>query len=330
VADLLSQIYEVDFLPCSFGGRKDRGAHHALSTLRESVMTEGVQWVIEADIKNFFGSISHEWMMKMLKLRVADPRVIKLIERWLKAGVMEGGQLQVNDLGTPQGGPISVLLSNVYLHYVLDLWLEYFVKPRVKGSLRVVRYIDDFVILFSRKEDAEAVYAVLGERLGKFGLELEPSKTRLAHFGLRSSLEDRRNGVKAKTIYFLGFTHYIGRSRRGKPMHKFKTEKSRLSRAHSHLKDLVSTHRHKSLREQQKRINQFLTGHFRYYGMSTNFDNLERIYHVAESQWRRALSRRSQLGKVTWIKMNRILKLFPLSKPRIFVDFGKISELASL
>lgn len=182
-AEVLSAIYEQDFLPCSFGGRPKLSAHHALSTLNEAIAGGRTSWVLEADLKNFFGSLSHEWLLRFVEHRVGDPRLISLIRRWLKAGVLEDGAVHPSDEGTPQGGSISVLLSNVYLHYVLDLWFDRIVKPRLRGDARLVRYIDDFVICFQHRSDALQVEEALRQRLGKFGLSLEPTKTKLVEFG---------------------------------------------------------------------------------------------------------------------------------------------------
>ncbi|WP_459927965.1 reverse transcriptase domain-containing protein, partial [Desulfosporosinus burensis] len=182
-AEVLSAIYEQDFLNCSFGGRPGRGAHNALATLNEIIAGEKVSWVLEADLRGFFGSLDHQWMLDFDQHRVGDPRIISMINRWLKAGVMENGKIQTSEVGTPQGGSISVLLSNVYLHYVLDLWFEKVVKPRLKGEAYLIRYIDDFIVCFQYRSDANRFHETLKKRLEKFALTLEPSKTRLVEFG---------------------------------------------------------------------------------------------------------------------------------------------------
>src|SRR5664280_1057380 len=183
VATVLNAIYEQDFLSCSFGGRPGRSAHNALASMHDVIMGRKVNWVLEADLKNFFGSLDHGWLLRFVGHRVGDPRIISLIRRWLKAGVMEEGNFQASETGTPQGGSISVLLSNIYLHYVLDLWFERVVKGRLRGEARLVRYIDDFVICFQYRSDAIRVQDALRLRLGKFGLTLEPTKTKLVEFG---------------------------------------------------------------------------------------------------------------------------------------------------
>ena len=184
---VLEAVYEQDFLPCSFGGRPKRGAHQALATLHEVIAGRKVEWILEADLKNFFGSLSHEWMLRFVEHRVGDPRLISLIRRWLKAYVLEDGEVHPSEEGTPQGGSISLLLSNLYLHYVLDLWFERVVKPRLRGEAYLVRYIDDFVLCFQSRADALRVQDALRKRLGKFGLTLEPTKTKLVEFGLLRS-----------------------------------------------------------------------------------------------------------------------------------------------
>ena len=214
-AEVLSSIYEQDFLPCSFGGRPRLGAHHALSTFNEIVGGKKISWVLECDIKNFFGSMDPQWILRFIEHRVQDPRIVNLIRRWLRAGVLEDGTVEFDDRGVPQGGPISVLLSNVYLHYVLDLWFSKVVKGRLRGEAYLVRYLDDFVVCFQYRSDAENVYRSLGNRLGKFGLELQPSKTKLVEFGRFAARDSKRHGRKLETVTFLGFTHYCTRNRAG-------------------------------------------------------------------------------------------------------------------
>jgi group II intron reverse transcriptase/maturase len=218
-----------DFLNGSFGGRPGRGQHNALATLNEIIAGEKVGWVFEADLKNFFGSLDHEWMMKFVEHRIGDPRILRMIQRWLKVGVWEDGKIHVSEEGTPQGGSISVLLSNVYLHYVLDLWFEKAVKPRLRGEAYLIRYIDDFIVCFQYRSDAIRFQEGLVNRLHKFKLELEPSKTRLIEFGRFASKHSQSKGKrKPDTLYFLGFTHYCMRNRQGNFMVGRKTEKKRL------------------------------------------------------------------------------------------------------
>ena len=227
-AQVLSAIYEQDFLPCSFGGRPGRSAHQALATVVEVVAGRKVGWMLEAGLKNFFGSLDHGWLTRFAEHRVADPRLINLIRHWLKAGILEDGEVHPNEEGTPQGGSISVLLSNLYLHYVLDLWFERVVKGRLQGEAYLVRYIDDFVICFQYREDALRVQAALAKRLGKFGLNLEPTKTKLVEFGRFAQRHAGKRGRRRpETIYFLGFTLYCTRNRKGNFKVGLRTEKSR-------------------------------------------------------------------------------------------------------
>src|SRR5208337_720703 len=215
-AEVLSAIYERDFLPCSFGGRPELSAHHALATLSEVIAGGMIGWVLEADLKNFFGSLNHDWVLRFVEHRVGDPRLISLIRRWLKAGVLEDGAVHPSEQGTPQGGSISVLLSNVYLHYVLDLWFERVVKGRLRGEARLVRYIDDFVLCFQCRSDAIRVQDALRLRLRKFGLTLEPTKTKLVEFGRFAQRHAGKCGRnRPETIYFLGLTLYCTRNRKG-------------------------------------------------------------------------------------------------------------------
>jgi RNA-directed DNA polymerase len=231
-AQVLSAIYEQDFLPCSFGGRPALSAHHALATLNEVIAGRKVGWVLEADLKNFFGSLDHDWLLQFVQHRVGDPRLISLIRRWLKAGVLEDGVVIPGEKGTPQGGSISVLLSNVYLHYVLDLWFARVAKPRLRGEAYLVRYIDDFVVCFQYREDALRVQDALRKRLGRFGLTLEPTKTKLVEFGRFAQRHASRHGRKRpETIYFLGFTLYCTRNQKDNFKVGMRTEKSRLRRS---------------------------------------------------------------------------------------------------
>jgi RNA-directed DNA polymerase len=317
VSQVLTSIYEQDFLPCSFGGRPRLSAHHALATLNEIVMGKKINWVFEADLKNYFGSINHGWLMQFVEHRVGDPRILSLIRRWLKAGILEDGKVSANEEGTPQGGPISVLLSNIYLHYVLDLWFTRVVKPRLKGEAYLIRYIDDFLVCFQHKEDAQRFQEVLVKRLDKFNLELEPSKTRLAEFGRFAPERAKEKGKKPETIYFLGFTHYCALNRNGKFKPGRKTERSRLTRSLHNLYDLMLDIRHYSLEEQAGMINQVLRGHYAYYGIGGNLQSLRKVYHLSKRYWRKALSTRSSKSYVNWEKFLKILERFPLLQPKI-------------
>ena len=298
-AQVLSAIYEQDFLTCSFGGRPGRGAHQALASLHEVISGRKVEWVLEADLKNFFGSLSHDWMLRFVEHRIGDPRLINLIRRWLKASVLEDGEIHANEEGTPQGGSISVMLSNVYLHYALDLWFERVVKPRLRGEAYLVRYIDDFVLCFQYRADALRVQKALCQRLSKFGLTLESTKTKLVEFGRFAHRHASKRGRKRpETIYFLGFTLYCTRNQRGNFRIAMLTEKSRLRRALVRLQDQMRRMRHLSLQEQANHLNQMLRGHYAYYGIAGNLRALQRAHRAVEHYWCKMLSSRSRHGAI--------------------------------
>lgn len=330
VATVLSAIYEQDFLNCSFGGRPGRSAHNALATINETISGKKVSWVLEADLKNFFGSLDHGWLLKFVEHRVGDPRIISLIRRWLKAGVMEDGKIELSEIGTPQGGSISVLLSNIYLHYVLDLWFEKVVKPKLKGESYLVRYIDDFIVCFQYREDAVKFQEVLIKRLAKFTLQIEPNKTRLVEFGRFSYKHAIEKGKKMETVYFLGFTHYCTRNRKGNFMVGRKTEKTRLKRSMMKITDKMREIRHYSIEEQVNKINQILRGHYNYYGMGGNINSLFKLYNKVENYFKKMLSSRSWKGKINWDKYSKIKEKFPLLRPKLSIPFGKMKAYAML
>ena len=328
---VLSAIYEQDFLPCSFGGRPGRGAHNALSTLNEVIAGKKVGWVLEADLKNFFGSLDHGWLLRFVEHRVGDPRMISLIRRWLKAGILEEDEIHPNEEGTPQGGSISVLLSNLYLHYVLDLWFERVVKPRLRGEAYLVRYIDDFVVCFQYREDAIRFQNVLRRRLEKFSLVLEPTKTKLVEFGRFAAKHACKRGRKRpETIYFLGFTLYCTRNQNGNFKVGFRTEKSRLQRSMANLSDLMRRIRHLPVRVQVFNLNRALRGHYGYYGIAGNFRALQKVHRFVERYWRKMLNSRSREGSVTWEVFHKIKERFPLQRPRLKLNYVEFQAFAVL
>lgn len=331
VAQVLSAIYEQDFLTCSFGGRSGIGAHHALATLNEVIAGGKVSWVYEADLKNFFGSLDHGWLLRFVEHRVGDLRLISLIRRWLKAGVLEDGAMYPTEEGTPQGGSISVLLSNVYLHYVLDLWFDRVVKPRMRGEAYLVRYIDDFVVCFQFRSDATRFQEALRKRLWKFELSLEPSKTRLVEFGRFAERDAPKRGRRRpETIYFLGFTFYCSRNRQGNFKVGMRTEKSRLRRRLAHLRDLMQRMRHLPVREQVINLNRILRGHYAYYGIAGNLRALQRVHRFVECYWHKMLSSRSRQGYVRWEVFQRIKARYPLQRPRLHLPYRELQAYAVL
>jgi RNA-directed DNA polymerase len=331
-AEVMSAIYEQDFLPCSFGGRPRLSAHHALATLNEIIAGGKISWVLEADVKNFFGSLSHEWLLRFVEHRVGDPRLINLIRRWLKAGVMEDGAIHPSDEGTPQGGSISVLLSNLYLHYVLDLWFERVVRGRLRGEARLVRYIDDFVICFQYREDAIRVEAALRRRLEQFSLTLEPDKTRLVEFGRFAQRQAGKRGrTRPETLYFLGMTLYCSRNLKGNFKVGMRTEKSRLRRSLATLRERMRQIRHFAITDQAHEINLILRGHYAYYGIAGNLRSLLKVYRTVERYWRKMLQSRSRDGKrLTWEIFSKIKERCPLLRPKLRLPYGKLQALAVL
>ena len=327
IMSLLNAIYEQDFLDCSFGGRENRGAHNALVTLRTAIQCKKVNWVYEADLKNFFGSLDHDDVKRFLLHRVGDPRIIALLMRWMKVGVMENETRRASTQGVPQGGPISVLISNMYLHYVLDLWIEKVVKPRMQGEVYYVRYLDDFILCFQYHEDAKRFQSVIENRLKKFSLFLEPSKTQLVRFGRFAQKNKEIDGGKPETLYFLGFTLYCGVNRNGKFKLGWKTEKTRLRRSFTHITNLLKRIRHHSLRDQQQAINRVLRGHYQYYGVYDNGKSIKRFHYHTVRSWRKWLSTRSQKGKLNWEKFNKIQKHYPLVMPRIARSYDDMKRL---
>jgi group II intron reverse transcriptase/maturase len=287
--------------------------------------------VLEADLKNFFGSLSHEWMLRFVEHRVGDPRLISLIRRWLKAGVLENGEIRPSEEGTPQGGSISVLLSNVYLHYVLDLWFDRVVKPRLRGEACMVRYIDDFVLCFQYRADALRTQEALAKRLGRFSLTLEPTKTKLVEFGRFAQRHAGKRGRRRpETIYFLGFTLYCTRNQRGNFRIGYSTEKSRLRRALMRLQDQMRRMRHWSIQEQVDHLNQMLRGHYAYYGIAGNLRALQRVHRAVEHYWRKMLSSRSWAGTVWWEQFHRIKEQFPLLRPKLYLPYRELQAIAML
>jgi group II intron reverse transcriptase/maturase len=331
VAAVLGAIYEQEFLPCSFGGRPGRSAHQALATLGEILSgVPAMSYVLDADLKNFFGSLDHGCLLRFLEERVGDPRIICLIRRWLKAGILEKGELTANEKGTPQGGSISVMLSNLYLRQVLDLWFEQQVKPRLRGEAHLVRYIDDFVICFEFRDDADRVQAVLAKRLKKFALELEPSKTKLVKFGRFAQREARVQGKRPETFSFLGFTHFGTRNRNGKYKVGRKTEKSRLRRSMASLTELMRDIRHWSLRDQVHRLNAVLRGHYAYYGLAGNWRSLHKVYRLVERYWHKMLCSRSWAARFTWEIFHQLRDRFPLQRPTISLTYREMQSCAAL
>ncbi len=315
VTMLLEAVYEQDFLDCSYGFRPGRSAHQALGTLRDALMEMGGGWVLEVDIRNYFDSIDHEHLRSALQQRIGDGVVLRLIGKWLNAGVMEEGQLSYPESGTPQGGVISPMLSNVYLHVVLDTWFENEVRPRLRGRAKLVRFADDFVVAFEREDDARRVYDVLPKRFEKYGLGLHPEKTRLVPFQrppLSKDDDGTTGGTNRGTFDLLGFTHHWARSERGYWVIKLKTARTRFTRTLHRLSEWCRRNRHRRVTEQWQRICRALVGHFNYFGVVGNAGRLVALRRATYRIWRMWLNRRSQRARVTWAKMRLLNQRYPL------------------
>jgi RNA-directed DNA polymerase len=324
VAMLLESVYEQDFLPCSHGFRPGRSAHGAVQSLWRETMRMGGCWLIELDIRKFFDHLDHGLLREMLGRRIGDGVIRKLIDKWLKAGVLEDGSRRVARSGTPQGGVISPILANVYLHEVLDTWFDQVVRPRMSGRSFLIRYADDAVLGFSSKADAQRVMEVLPKRFGKFGLTLHPTKTRLVEFRPAGPDHDGRNnpgGNLQRTFTFLGFTHYWGRSRKGRAVVKRKTAAKSLTRALTTIRQWCRHHRHDPVSEQHRQLTWKLQGHYGYYGITGNYRSLWLFFEQTKRAWRTWLSRRSQTAYVDWPKYVRLLSRYPLPKPKIIHSY---------
>jgi RNA-directed DNA polymerase len=312
---LLEPIYEQDFLDCSYGFRPGRSAHQALDALWRQAMGLKECWILEVDIRKFFDTLDHAHLRELLQRRLRDGVLLRLIGKWLNAGVLEEGAITVPEAGTPQGGVISPLLANIYLHYVLDVWFEQDVKPRLAGHAFLIRYADDFVIGFACEADARRVLEVLPKRFGKYGLTLHPDKTRLVPFVRPSPPPDRsapRRDSRPGTFDLLGFTHYWGRSRTGAWVVKRKTAQGRLSRALKRIAQWCRLYRHQPIAEQHRTLSQKLRGHFAYYGITGNGLSLSRFRYAVARLWRYWLSRRRRRGYLSWTTFTRLLRAYPL------------------
>ena len=314
VVMLLEPVYEQDFYDFSYGFRPGRSAHDALEALDRGLHELRGGWVLDVDIRSFFDSLDHEKLRQLLRQRVTDGVVVRLVGKWLNAGVLDGGVAVRAESGTPQGGVISPMLANIYLHEVLDVWWVQEVQPRLRGRSFLVRYADDFVMVFSEQEDALRVQRVLAKRFARFGLTLHPEKTRLVPF-----CRPPKSGGRPHTgsFDFLGFTHTWGRSRRGNWAVRRKTAKGRFTRALRTINQWLRSARHLPVEQQAIALGAKLRGHFQYYGILGNSVALSRFHYEVRCLWRKWLSRRSQRAYVTWDQMNRLLARYPLPPARL-------------
>jgi RNA-directed DNA polymerase len=310
-AQILTVIWEEEFQGFSYGFRPKRDPHQALDALAVGIEKKKVNWILDADIRGFFDTIGHEWLVKFIEQRIGDKRIITLIEKWLKVGVLEEGKWTQSEEGTPQGGIISPILANIYLHYVFDLWVKQWRKRKARGDIIVVRYADDFVVGFQYQEEAKRFWDELKERMKKFGLELHEEKTRLIEFGRYAAANRKGRGEsKPETFNFLGFTHACSQTQKGWFVVKRKTIRKRTQVKLKEIKEGLRARMHSTIPEQGKWLASVLRGHFQYYGVPYNSDELWKFHYRVKWIWRRMLGKRSQKGRITWERMDRISQKF--------------------
>ena len=307
VVTVLNAIYEEDFLGFSYGFRPGRGQHDALDALCVAIKGKRVNWILDADIRSFFDELDQKWLVRFLEHRVGDERIIRLVRKWLKAGVLDEGQWSVSEKGTPQGAVASPLLANVYLHYVFDLWAQQWRKREASGDMIVVRYADDLVMGFEHEADARRFWDAMRERFERFALELHGDKTRLLEFGRYAIERRQRNGQgRPQTFNFLGFTFICGRSRRGAFLLRRHTRPDRMRETLREVKEKLRYRRHDSIAEQGRWLKSVVTGYFAYHAVPTNAQAIGAYRHHVVDLWRRSLKRRSQKDRMTWARMDRL------------------------
>jgi RNA-directed DNA polymerase len=316
-AEVLNCIYEEEFLGFSYGFRPDRGQHNALDALCVGIDRKKVNFVLDADIRSFFDEVSKEWIVRFVEYRVGDRRIIRLIQKWLKAGVLEDGVVTISDRGTGQGSVISPLLANVYLHYVFDLWAERWRRREATGDMIIVRYADDIVVGFEHESDARRFWDAMRRRLEEFALSLHPDKTRLIEFGRYAADRRAQRGLgKPETFRFLGFVFICGRTRKGKFQLKRKSRRDRMRAKLSEIKEELRRRMHQAIPEQGRWLAQVIRGYFAYHAVPTNFPALSAVIHHIKRLWLRTLRRRSQKDRFPWARMQRLADDF-LPQPKI-------------
>lgn len=324
VVEVLNAIYEEDFLGFSYGFRPGRSQHMALDALAVGIWRKKVNWVLDADIRGFFDAIDHDWMQRMLEHRIGDKRLLRLISKWLKAGVLEDGVRVQSNTGSPQGATISPLLANVFLHYVFDLWVDQWRRKHARGEMIVVRYADDTLLGFQYAGDAQRFWAELSARMAKFGLELHPDKTRLVRFGTLAALQCREKGErKPGTFDFLGFTHICGRARDGRFKLVRLTTRKRMTARLKSIREMLYERRHLPLPAQGAWLRRVLRGYFAYHAVPTNGERLQKFRDLVVETWLRALRRRSQRSRLTWSRMHTIAERW---LPRVYIQHPWPSE----
>jgi group II intron reverse transcriptase/maturase len=318
---ILGSIYEVDFMDFSYGFRSGRNCHQALKKLHDELTWKPVNYVIDADIKGFFDNVDHNWMKKFLEQRISDRKFLRYIIRFLKSGVMEECKYIETDSGTPQGGIVSPVLANVYLHYALDTWFEKEIKEKSKGYVFMIRYADDFVIGVEREEEARLILEVLRKRIKRFGLELAENKTRTVKFGKKWDKHSPDEKQRPGTFNFLGFTHYCSRNHKGNFKTGRRTEKKRYNKAVKKCREWIKQNRHCDMVIIWDRIKQMIVGHYRYYGVSENSRKIAQYKREIEILLFKWLNRRSHKKSFTWDWFYEYLKKFPLPAPRLYHSF---------
>lgn len=319
--EILEAIYEQDFLDCSYGFRPNRSCHQAIDRLDKVIMWQPINYVVDADIKGFFDNVSHYWLLRCVEERVADPKFLLLIRKFLKAGIMDGKQLLASKAGTPQGGVISPILANIYLHYVLDLWFERVFKRKIKGKAEMVRYCDDFVVCFEKEEEAKLFMEELKLRLAKFKLAIAEDKSSIVEFGSAAWHASRRGSGKVATFDFLGFTHYCTKSRRGKFMLGRKTQRKRMSAALKGMNEWLKGVRNRvPLKDWWRMFSWKLRGHYAYFGVSGNIRSLRNVHCYAKRLLYKWVNSRSQKRSMDWQQFNKYLLLNPLPRPKIYYN----------
>jgi group II intron reverse transcriptase/maturase len=328
ISHVLEAIYEADFLDCSYGFRPERNCHQAINVVDKTIMTNPINHVIEADIKGYFNNVSHKWMMEFLQVRIKDPSFLLLIRRFLKAGYFETGRIVTTKQGTPQGGNLSPMLSNIFLHYVLDLWFEKKIKPQTRGACHLVRYADDFICMVQYADDAQGIEQALRKRFVKFDLELHPEKTRIISFGRYERENAKRQKRGSNTFDFLGFTHFCGTSRKGKFIVGRKTSRKKFRMKCKQMNDWLRKIRNfKKSKEWWPVLQVKLRGHYQYYGVSGNMRSLQSFYSLTLRMTLKWLNRRSQRKSFNWERFREYLKHYPLPRPRIVHNLYTLSPV---
>jgi len=328
ISRILETIYEADFLDCSYGFRPNRSCHQALNAVDKMIRSSHTNHIIEADIKGFFDNVSHEWMMKFLAVRIKDPSLLLLIRRFLKAGYCEADKIVETEQGTPQGGNLSPMLANIFLHYVLDLWFEKKIKPHIKGQAHLVRYADDFICMVQFADDAEYIERALRERFAKFDLELHPEKTRTISFGRYERENADKQKRKANTFNFLGFTHYCDKSRKGWFKVGRKTSQKKFRMKCKEMNNwLRKIRNYKKAKEWWPVLEAKLRGHYQYYGVSGNMRSVHCFYMLTIRTVYKWLNRRSQRKSFSWESFLKYLERYPLPKPKIVHNLYTLSPV---